>query len=221
MEEELKQRRIRRKRKKRRRIIVRLFLFAAVIFLLYRGAVLITGGRGLAFLGKEINLKTLECPDYVDVQLLETGRARSGAKLEAVNSIVVHYVGNPGTTGQNNRDYFAKPDTEVCSHFVIGLEGEVIQCLPLDERSAASNHRNKDTISIEVCHPDSGGKFTQESYESLVKLCAWLCKNSGLKASDVIRHYDVTGKLCPIYYAKNQEAWDQFIKDVGQAMKQV
>ncbi len=55
--------------------------------------------------------------------------------------------------------------------------------------------------------------------DSLVKLCAWLCRNSGLKASDVIHHYDVTGKLCPLYYAKNQEAWDQFIKDVEKAMK--
>ncbi len=110
-------------------------------------------------------------------------------------------------------------DTQVCSHFVIGLEGEVIQCLPLDERSVASNHRNKDTISIEVCHPDSGGKFTQESYDSTVKLCAWRCRNSGRKASDWRRHYYVTGQLCPIYYAKNQEAWDQFIKDVEKAMK--
>ena len=55
--------------------------------------------------------------------------------------------------------------------------------------------------------------------DSLVKLCAWICRNSGLKAFDVIRHYDVTGKLCPLYYAKNQEAWDQFIKDVEKAMK--
>ncbi len=219
MEQEQSRRKNRRKRKRRNRSVFRLMVFAALAFLLYRGLMIASGGRGIAFLGKEINLKSLECPDYVDVQLLDIGRARSGSKLEAVNSIVVHYVGNPGTTAQNNHDYFAKPDTQVCSHFVIGLEGEVIQCLPLDERSVASNHRNKDTISIEVCHPDSGGKFTQESYDSTVRLCAWLCRNSGLKASDVIRHYDVTGKLCPLYYAKNQEAWDQFIKDVERAMK--
>lgn len=43
------------------------------------------------------------------------------------------------------------------------------------EISAATNQRNSDTISIEVCHPDESGRFSEVTYRSLIKLCAWLC----------------------------------------------
>ena len=115
-------------------------------------------------------------PDWVDVQLIDIdGASRRGVKLEEINDIVVHYVGNPGTTAQQNRNYFNNPDSEVSSHFVIGLDGEVIQCVPLDEKSSATSERNRDTISIEVCHPDESGKFNDSTYRSLVRLTAWLC----------------------------------------------
>lgn len=160
-------------------------------------------------------LEKAEIPDWVDVQLIhEHNTARSGKKLDDVKNIVVHYVGNPGTSAQNNRDYFDKESTEVSSHFVIGLEGEIIQCLPLYERSAASNHRNHDTISIEVCHPDETGKFSDATYASLIKLSAWLLEVTELDAEDIIRHYDITGKLCPLYYVEHEDAWKTFIKDV-------
>ncbi len=156
-----------------------------------------------------------DVPDYVDVQLIGLiGTARGGRALEEVRGIVVHYVGNPGTSAQANRNYFANIGTQVCSHFVIGLDGEIIQCVPLDERSAASNERNRDTISIEVCHPDESGQFNDATYASLVKLTAWLCTEFELTADDVIRHYDVTGKLCPLYYVENEDAWESFLSNV-------
>ncbi|MBQ4096898.1 MAG: N-acetylmuramoyl-L-alanine amidase [Clostridia bacterium] len=157
-----------------------------------------------------------DVPDYVDVQLISLfGAARSGRALEEVRGIVVHYVGNPGTSAQANRNYFANPTTVVCSHFVIGLNGEVIQCVPLDERSAASNDRNRDTISIEVCHPDESGKFNDVTYDSLVRLTAWLCCEFDLQTDDVIRHYDVTGKMCPLYFVLHEDAWESFKADVS------
>ncbi|MGN1320544.1 MAG: N-acetylmuramoyl-L-alanine amidase family protein [Acutalibacteraceae bacterium] len=210
-------RKIARKKRIRRFIIIltvlALSLCVVFAFFIHNNA----SGKGL--FKKKLNAKTLECPDYVDVQLINTGYARTGVKLIEVNNIVIHYVGNPGTTAQNNRDYFNKSDTEVCSHFVIGLEGEIIQCVPLDEKSNASNNRNLDTVSIEVCHPDASGKFTDASYESLVKLTAWLCDNSGLKAKDVIRHYDITGKECPKYFVDNESEWKNFLEDVKQELK--
>ena len=168
---------------------------------------------------KQLNVKTLTSPEYVDVQLINVGFARTGVKLVEINNIVIHYTGNKGSTAQNNRDYFNKFDTDVCSHFVIGLEGEIIQCVPLDEKSAASNNRNLDTISIEVCHPDDSGKFNDETYYSLIKLTAWLCDNSNLKSEDVIRHYDITGKECPKYFVDNESAWKSFLNDVKMELK--
>lgn len=162
----------------------------------------------------------VKVPDYVDVQLIDIdGEARRGVKLEAINAIVIHYVGNPGTTAQENRDFFNKPDTHVSSHFVIGLDGEIIQCVPLFEKSSASNDRNRDTISIEVCHPTEDGQFTAASYASLIKLTAWLCETYHLDENDVIRHGDVIEKDCPKYYMEHPDKWLQLKSDVANAIK--
>lgn len=207
------------RRKRRIRIFLKIIITAVLIALIAAVGITIVGliksPEGKASGGKkQLNLKTAEVPEYVDVQLISKGLARKGIKLSEINGIVIHYTANPGTTAQNNRDYFNKLDTTVCSHFVIGLEGEIIQCVPLDERSAASNDRNIDTISIEVCHQDETGKFNDATYASLIKLTAWLCENSGLDEHDIIRHYDVTGKLCPLYYVENEEKWEELKQDV-------
>lgn len=164
--------------------------------------------------------QTPQTPSWVDVQLIEiNGRARRGEKLSGkVKNIVIHYVANPGTTAQQNRNYFNNKDTDVSAHFVVGLKGEIIQCVPLDEKSSASNDRNGDTISIEVCHPDKTGKFNSKSYQSVVKLTAWLCDAYGLDEQAVIRHYDITGKECPLYYVDHPDAWEKLKKDIGDAL---
>ncbi len=157
----------------------------------------------------------VEIPDWIEVQLIDEGNpSRSGIRLDGIRNIVIHYVGNPGTNAQQNRDFYNHEDSDVCSHFVVGMDGEIIMCLPLYERSAASNDRNPDTLSIEVCHPDDTGKFTEASYESLVTLTKWLMKEFGLSRKHVIRHYDVTGKECPRYYVEHEDEWISFISNL-------
>ena len=161
-----------------------------------------------------------DVPDWVQQELLDVNPySRPGTPLEEVNGIVVHYVGNPGTTAEQNRSYFAglaqSGETYASSHFVIGLDGEIIQCVPLDEIAYASSQRNVDTIAIECCHPDEEGKFTDETYQSLLRLVRWLQEEFHLDNSQVIRHYDVTGKECPLYYVRNPEAWEQFLTDLS------
>ena len=84
----------------------------------------------------------------------------------------------------------------------------------------ASISRNDDTVSIEVCHPDETGEFSPVTYDRVVELTAWLCETFHLDPeTDVIRHYDVTEKLCPLYYVEHPEAWDAFRTDVADAME--
>lgn len=130
--------------------------------------------------------------------------SRPQKPLEKVTKIAVHYVGNPGSSAVANRNYFENQKNGgkyVSSHFVIGLAGEIIQCIPLDEWSYCTNQANGYSISIECCHPDSTGKFTPETETSLAELCAYLLEKFGLGADDIIRHYDVTGKQCPLYWS--------------------
>ncbi|MEG0805584.1 MAG: peptidoglycan recognition family protein [Lachnospiraceae bacterium] len=144
--------------------------------------------------------------------------ARPGIQLKEVKGIVIHYTANPGTGAKQNRDYFQglkdSKLTKASSHFVIGLNGEIIQCIPTSEIAYASNQRNADTIAIECCHKDKSGKFNKKTYASAVELTAWLLKKFDLSSKDVIRHYDVTGKKCPLYYVEHEDKWEQFKKDV-------
>lgn len=163
--------------------------------------------------------------DAITVDLLPLNEySRPGTKLTQVNAIVIHYVGNAGTTAVHNRNYFEglaeSKSTSASSHYIIGLEGEIIQCVPLDEVAYASNERNYDTIAIECCHPDEGGQFTDATYRALVELTAALCNTYGLEPeTDVIRHYDITGKKCPLYYVDHEDAWYLLKLDIKDAMR--
>jgi len=151
--------------------------------------------------------------------------SRPQTKLKKVNGIVIHYTANPGSTAENNRDYFEglkdSQATYASSHYIIGIEGEIIQCIPLDEIAYASNKRNNDTISIECCHEDKTGAFTDKTRQSLVKLVAWLCGKYNLKENDIIRHYDVTGKCCPKYYVEHEEKWIQLKTEIFAYIEQL
>ncbi|MBQ9118702.1 MAG: N-acetylmuramoyl-L-alanine amidase [Lachnospiraceae bacterium] len=150
--------------------------------------------------------------------------SRPQLELTEVKGIVIHYVSNAGSTATGNRNYFeslkdGESGVSASSHFIVGLEGEIVQCIPLNEIAYASKERNVDTISIEFCHPQIDGKPNAETYDALVRLTAYLCKEYSLKTEAVLRHYDVTGKNCPKYYVEDAAAWTQFLADVAAAME--
>lgn len=171
-----------------------------------------------------IDKKEIVVPDWVEQDFLTPNPySRPQTKLGTVHGVVIHYVANKETTASQNRGYFEglkdeKKDSK-SSHFIIGLDGEVLQIVPLDEIAYASNNRNSDTISIELCHPDDTGAFTEATYRSLVRLTAWLCQEFRLNQKDVIRHHDVTGKNCPKYFVEHEDAWNAFRRDVKLALK--
>ena len=203
------------KRKRRRRLNPR---FALLCLALVLGAAAV----GVWWANRGLPGEDIAVPDYVEQDYIPVNDwSRPGTPLEDINAVVIHYVGNPGTTARANRNYFAslssgKEGTYASSHFVVGLEGEVIQCIPLTEIAYASNTRNGDTVSIEVCHPDETGEFSPVTYGRCVELAAWLCREFKLDPeTDVIRHYDVTGKECPLYYVEHPEAWERLKADVA------
>lgn len=203
------------RRKKHRRLNPRFALLCLALVLGAAAVGIWWGNRGLP--GEDIAV-----PDYVEKDYIPVNEwSRPGTPLEDINAVVIHYVGNPGTTARANRNYFAslasgKEGTYASSHFVVGLEGEVVQCIPLTEIAYASNTRNGDTVSIEVCHPDEMGEFSPVTYGRCVELAAWLCREFKLDPeTDVIRHYDVTGKECPLYYVEHPEAWERLKADVA------
>ena len=157
-------------------------------------------------------------PDWTEDFLTPNEYSRPGEPLESVKNIFVHYTANPGTSAAQNRSYFEwQKDTHeasVSSHFIIGYEGEIIQCVPLNEIAYAVMTRNYDSVSIECCYLAEDGSFTQETYDSLISLLAWLTDIYDLDTEDILRHYDCGGKKCPLYYTEHEDAWEQLKKDV-------
>lgn len=144
---------------------------------------------------------------------------RPGTKLESVKNIFVHYTANPRTSAAQNRSYFENlgqtHERAASAHFIIGYEGEIVQCIPLEEEAYAVMGRNGDSISIECCYLEKDGSFTQETYDSLIEMLAWLIDQYDLEPQDILRHYDCGGKKCPLYYVEHEDAWRKLLDDVA------
>lgn len=148
--------------------------------------------------------------------------------------MVWHYVGVPGQTPEQARRYFSDPTKQVYSgcHYCIGIDGQVYQFADADRAvwhagsksytQWALNKYEKWTtpnagrtpnwafIGVELCHPDKTGRFTEATLQSATALANQLMLDYNLSVSDMVRHYDMTGKLCPKYFVENRQAWAGF-----------
>ena len=160
----------------------------------------------------------LERPELAVDLLTINEYSRPGETLPEVNSIFIHYTANAGTTAEQNRSYFESlaesHERSASAHFVIGIDGTIVQCIPTKEIAYAVKGRNYDSISIECCYMQEKGKFETATYDSLIELTAWLLHKYELEPEDVLRHYDEGGKNCPKFYVENEEAWDRFLADL-------
>lgn len=149
--------------------------------------------------------------------------SRSGKKINTIKKIVIHWVGNANSTAIANRNYFNRHLRYASSHYIIGLDGEIIQCIPEDEIAWHGHNANSYSIGIENCHPDWEGKFKDKTYQSLIELCADICKRYNLNPlKDIIRHYDCDGadkKDCPHYYVKNPSEFEKLKQDVKKELE--
>ena len=215
------------RRRKRRRLSKR-GRYAAIVgiaaLVLFITLLVVAGTRRQKAEKQTVSEKTY--PDITfDVRFLDPNPfSRPQLALKKVHAIVVHYTANPGVDAVANRNYFnnlpkanerKQKKTYASSHFVIGLDGTIVQCIPLEEMAYASNDRNSDTVSIECCHKKENGKFTAQTQAALIQLCTYLCIKFDLTEENLIRHYDVTGKICPKYFVEHPDAWETFKKDVG------
>ena len=151
--------------------------------------------------------------------------SRPQTKIGTIKNIVVHWIGNAGSTAENNAKYFDSlkdgRGTYASSHYIIGNDGMVIRCVPENEVAYHASSANNYSIGIEVCHPDNTGKYTDLAYNALIELLVDLCKRYKLEPTQaIIRHYDVTGKECPRYYVNNIEAWKELKQDVVDVMSE-
>jgi len=169
--------------------------------------------------------------------------SRPGKKLSGVKAVVIHWVANTGSTALQNRNYFEslknQLQNEPCyasAHFIVGIDGEVIQCVPCDEMayhvgaksytpdalSKLGNYPNDCTIGIELCHPADDGRFSPSTLLTAAELCALLCIQFGLDpVKDIWTHHGITEKNCPKWFVDYPEKFESFKRDVTAATRRL
>ena len=137
-----------------------------------------------------------------------------------IKYIVIHYTGNNGDTAISNAKYFASPNRNASAHYFVDNK-EIIQSV-LDTNIAwhcgakTYKHpecRNNNSIGIELCSKkDNTGKFyIDKDTQSLgAKLAYELQQKYNIPDNNIIRHYDVTGKLCPEPFVRIEQDWLNF-----------
>lgn len=154
---------------------------------------------------------------------------RPGTKRSFTRNVVVHYTGNPGASAANHVSYFGrvllnqdptdnKPDTYASAHIFIDKK-EAILLIPLDELAYHASQANPYSIGVELCI-ESDGSFHPDTVDRAVKVVAYLCQKYELNpARDLLRHYDVTGKICPKPFVDKPYLWEAFKAKVAKVAK--
>lgn len=140
-----------------------------------------------------------------------------------IKYLVIHYTGNKGDTASANAKYYANTVVEASAHYFVD-DAEVWQSVPdyvvawavggqkYKYSSGGSMHgivTNSNSLSIEVCGTGDGTSPSPATLENAVTLARSLMAKYGIDTDHVVRHYDVTGKLCPAW-AVNESAWAAF-----------
>ena len=130
--------------------------------------------------------------------------------LDSIKYIVMHYTANDGDTDENNGKYFQNNYVGASAHYFVDGDS-VTQSVPDNHiawhcgSSYGYKHkecRNSNSIGIEICDERRNGVIypTNETIANAVELAEYLMKKYNVPKQNVIRHYDVTGKMCPAYW---------------------
>ncbi len=210
-----------RRRKRRKVMIIRIVVFTVLLAIV---AALVFGGVMLyrtLFMHEQLGTLSSAGNDEVLSRLLEiSDYSRSGARMSSAKGIVIHEVASPGTSAMEQRNYYNSLGTtkanHMSSHFIVDLDGKIVQCIPVNEQALANGARNADTLAIEFCYPSEGGEPSGETYSALVKLTATLVNRFGLTADQIYRHSDISSHseiVCPAYF-QDESLWQSFLGEV-------
>ena len=145
-----------------------------------------------------------------------------GLRTQKIKYIVVHYTAGDGDTARDNGLYFQRNgNLGASAHWFVDEKNAVLsvpeEFVAWHCGGAAYAHpecRNGNSIGVEICSDkDADGLyyFTDDTLETAAELIRELMKKHDVPIKNVIRHYDVTGKICPApFVGAGKDAWDEF-----------
>lgn len=160
----------------------------------------------------------------------------TSARTGKIEYIIIHYVGATGDAKANINYYNQPTTTNASADFYVGFAGDVWQynpdpviryCWAVGGKKLSTGGgsfygiaKNTNCVSIEMCVRNYGSKadtskdwyFEDATVISAIELTKELMKRYNIDSNHVIRHYDVTGKICPNPYVYNytKHTWEGF-----------
>lgn len=173
-------------------------------------------------------------------KLANKGNYGSSRLTSAIKYIVIHYTGNDGDTDERNGDYFRDRVVQASAHYFVD-DDSITQSVPDNyiawhcgggsQGNGGKTHLGKcfntNSIGIEICDDVKNGIIypSAKTIQNALELTRHLMKKYNIPKENVIRHYDVTGKLCPAYWVDNarwkSEFWNKLDGEYEKAKKTV
>lgn len=155
--------------------------------------------------------------NYADKSNYGSYRATSKIKY-----IVWHYTANDGDTDESNAKFFKTPNRKASAHYFVDDDSITISVpdtyvawsvggsrySDYKTTGGASLYKictNNNSINIELCDTIKNGKHdvSEATVANAIELTKTLMYKYKIPISNVVRHFDVTGKKCPAYYVDN------------------
>ena len=156
--------------------------------------------------------------------------------LKTIKKVIIHYTGNNGDSAKANGKWFQKANRNASANYFI--DDTTVVCSVPDKYAAWSvggglkdqkssyakkgakyykKYTNSNTLSIEICDTVKDNKIAPSAATraNAVAFTAKKLKELGLTEKDLLRHFDINGKLCPLYFVTNEDDWNKFKKEVG------
>ena len=168
----------------------------------------------------------------IKTNLANKGNYGGCRSLSAIKYIVIHYTANDGDTDENNGIYFKNNDVDSSAHYFVD-DDSATQSVPdnyiawhcgggLQGSGGHSFYKkciNTNSIGIEICDDVKNGIIypSAKTIENVIELTKTLMKKYNIPKSNVIRHYDVTGKKCPAYWVDDSKWKSEFLNKLDGA----
>lgn len=175
----------------------------------------------------------------VNIKVKTANRSNYGGKRSTadIKYIVIHYTANDGDTDEGNGNYFANNIVGASAHYFVD-DDSITRSVPDDYIAWAvggSKYKytkggtfygkctNVNSISIELCDTKKNGvyDFTEATMKNAADLVKLLMKKYNVSVERVIRHYDVTGKVCPKPFVDDEKAWKEFKERLVDNMEKI
>ncbi len=141
-------------------------------------------------------------------------------RTQEIRYIVIHYTANDGDTDEGNGNYFSKPNRNASAHYFVDEDSVTLSVAEYNTAwhcgAKSYKHkecRNSNSIGIEMCSKkDKNGAYyiAEQTIQNTAELTKRLMKKYSIPLENVLRHYDVTGKICPEPFVRDVNKWNRF-----------